>query len=144
MIQTLKGIFTRVDEKTRLKYLLAKNDIDDIYAALIILYQHLKEGIQDINICVLDGKIEIISEAPDYSTAIVISMTEDRLHLWHNEKSTLELSDGRMACEAGLVSKVKSVITDLDFYQTGEFSLHLDWFPWRNIAYKIDLPVRKL
>ncbi|MGE5500027.1 MAG: hypothetical protein ACM3Q2_18295 [Syntrophothermus sp.] len=143
MDKTLRGAITRADDIQRMKYLLAKYDLDDLQAALVIIYQHLTAADLNAGITLYEEKIEVYCETDSSHTEISISLEEDKLKLLYNTHSQLELFNKRTECDFKLIEKVQKIIRNLSFYKISESSFSSGLFNWRNETYAIDVIKRK-
>lgn len=143
MGNTIKGALTKADDIQRMKYLLAKYDLDDLQAALVIIYQHLTAADLQADITLYEGKIEVTCETESSHTEISICLEGDELKLTYNTRSQLELFNKRTECDFGLIKKIKKVISNLSFYKTSESTFLSEQFSWINETYKIDVIRRK-
>ncbi|MDP4176543.1 MAG: hypothetical protein Q8933_21365 [Bacteroidota bacterium] len=144
MKTAIKEIFSRADDIQRLKYLLAKDDIDDIQAATLVVSKRLKTEFPELLINTHESRIKIKCESEQYYTIVVIRLKEEHLILEYNEFSTLDLFNAKSECDMQLVNKIKSVIFALEFYKVEEKWKEAEKFRWHQDIFKLDVIRRKL
>ncbi|MCU7490712.1 MAG: hypothetical protein ACM3UR_09230 [Bacteroidota bacterium] len=144
MKETIKEILSKADEKYRLRYLLGKDDIDDIQAAIVVLRESLMKEFPGLIIRSRLDKIKLESQTDEYYTIMVIQLIPEHLILQYNEFGALELFNSRSECDMKLIGEVKSVLKSLGFYQTGESRGQEDRYDWHFETYKIDVIRRKI
>ncbi|MGE5351158.1 MAG: hypothetical protein ACM3P0_03690, partial [Acidobacteriota bacterium] len=110
MKETIKEILSKADEKYRLRYLLGKDDIDDIQAAIVVLRESLTKEFPGLIIRSRLDKIKLESQTDEYYTIMVIQLIPEHLILQYNEFGALELFNSRSECDMKLVGEVKSVL----------------------------------
>lgn len=144
MKETIKEMLSRADEKYRLRYLLGKDDIDDIQAAIVVLRESLTKEFPGLVIRSRLDKIKLEKKTNEHYTLIVIQLIPEHLILQYNEFGALELFNPGSECDMELVGQVKGVLKSLGFYQTGESREQADRYDWHFETYKIDVIRRKL
>lgn len=144
MKNTIKEIISRADAKYRLRYLLGKDDIDDIQAAIVIVKESLEREFPDLLIRSHLDKVKLEDESAEHSTIVVIQLKPEHLILQYNEFGRLDLFNPKAECDMKLVGSIKGVLTGLGFYKTGESRSQEDRYDWHFETYKIDVIRRKL
>ncbi|MGE5431966.1 MAG: hypothetical protein ACM3QX_12870 [Syntrophomonadaceae bacterium] len=144
MKNAIKGIISQADERYRLRYLLGKDDIDDIQAAILLVRDSLSKELPDLLIRTHLDKIKIEGESDEHYTILIIQLKPEHLILQYNEFGALELFNPKSECDMELVNKIKAVLTDLGFYKTGESRSQENRYDWHFETYKIDVIRRKL
>ena len=144
MKNTIKEIISRADEKYRLRYLLGKDDIDDIQAAIVIVMESLVKEFPRLLIRSHLDKIKIEAMSDEHYTILVIQLKPEHLILQYNEFGALELFNSRSECDIKLVNQIKTVLIKLGFYKTGGDRTQSGGYHWQNETYKIDVIRRKL
>ncbi|HEX2867128.1 MAG TPA: hypothetical protein VHO03_08795 [Ignavibacteriales bacterium] len=144
MKNTIKEIISRADEKYRLRYLLGKDDIDDIQAAIVIVKESLEREFPGLLIRTHLDKVKLEGESEEHYTIVIIQLKPEHLILQYNEFGALELFNAKSECDMELVKRIKAVLADLGFYKTGESRSQEDRYDWHFENYKIDVIRRKL
>lgn len=143
MRNIIKEIISRADERYRLRYLLGKDDIDDIQAAIVIVRDSLRKEFPDLLIRAHLDKIKIEGKSDGHYTTLIIQLKPEHLILQYNESGVLELFNPKPECDMNLVNKVIAALVDLGFYKTGESRTLSEKFNWYNETYKIDVVRRR-
>ncbi|MGE5621325.1 MAG: hypothetical protein ACM3U0_01995 [archaeon] len=137
MSQSIKEILKKADDTYRLRYLLGKDDTDDINTAILVLKNRLKQEIPELEIFSFTDRIEIKNLTDTNYTAIAIRLKEEHLVLKYNLYGRLDLFNRITEPDKGLIEKVKNTITSLGFYKIDENEAESDEYHSMIETYKL-------
>lgn len=144
MLKQIKELLTSTDDTRRLKYLLAKDDIDDLQAAAQIVSNWLMQEFPYLTLKTTLNRIGLEERTEKFLTILHIRIEEEHLIISYKIYSEPDLFNQITGCDIKMVGKIINVITRLGFYKTGENKIIENGECWQNEIYKLDVIRRKL
>jgi hypothetical protein len=111
---------TSADETVQLKYLLAKDDVDDINFACTIIAEKLKQGINKLQVSVLGNKITLLKKGSTKEYTFNIELDMETLYLDYLYSAPLHLFKTPYEIDDESLSAIKDIILSLGFKKEKE------------------------
>jgi NDP-sugar pyrophosphorylase family protein len=143
MVAKIKDKYlTSADESIQLRYLLAKDDVDDIYFACTLIANRLKKELKNINVNTSEDHI-IINALTNDENYISIDIDEAILQLSYICKAPMKLFNKQYALDEQLLKKIRDIILNLGFKKEKEEEFEIDELITKHESFKIEIQSKR-
>jgi hypothetical protein len=112
--------FYPVDEKLQIRYLMAKDDNDDILSVLRIIFRRIHQVISSAELHFLPDRILIITKTKSIFSEIVIKIDNRMLIIEYESELMGDLFNPLRQADEEIMTKLVSIFTDFGFGKVDE------------------------
>ena len=134
---------TSADETVQLKYLLAKDDIDDINFACTIIAEKLKHEISNLKVSVFGNKITLLKISSPKENVFNIELNGETLFLDYLFSAPLHLFKIPYEVDDESLSRIKDTILSLGFKKEKERKAKSNELITKKESFKLDVTRRR-
>ncbi len=134
---------TPADETVQLKYLLAKDDVDDIDFACTIIAKRLKSESPESLVTVIRNKITLLRNGSSKENLFKIELKGETLHLEYLFNAPLHLFRKPYEVDTELLNKILETLHSLEFKKLKESTIKSKELITKKFSFQLEVTRRR-